>query len=97
MVLECVWFSPDWGDGPVPEIWQTRIANFDRIIEEDTQFATRIQTSVESDGFRGISLSYQERRIYHWHERLDQLLGQDEIDPCLRVEAVLDKFIDKYK
>jgi hypothetical protein len=36
MRVECHWFSPDWGDGPIPEVWHTRIANFDRILFEDT-------------------------------------------------------------
>lgn len=95
MLLECIWFSPDWGDGPAPEIWQTRIANFDRIIEEDTQFATRIQTSLETDGFKGISLSYQERRIYHWHEETDRRIGIGTIRPDLRVAPLLENYVVK--
>ena len=53
-------------------LWPTRIANFDRILDEDLQFAEQIQQSVESPGFRGMTLNYQERRIYHWHEELDR-------------------------
>ena len=92
MVLECIWFSPDWGDGPRPDVWDTRIDNFERIIEEDTQFAPQIQASVESDGFRGIPLSYQERRIYHWHEELDRRIGAKEVPAKAKVEPVLAPF-----
>ena len=92
-VLECVWFSPDWGDGPRPDGWEQRIANFDRILEEDTQFAPHIQNSVESDGFKGIPLSYQERRIYHWHEELDRCIGENKIAEDVRVEPILSPFI----
>lgn len=96
MYIEVCWFSPDWGDGPRPEIWETRISNFDRILEEDTQFADSIQKSVESGGFTGISLNYQERRIYHWHEELDRRIG-DAVPDHLRVAQVLGKFIEAVK
>ena len=58
----------------------TRIANFDRILDEDLQFAEQIQKSVESPGFRGMTLNYQERRIYHWHEELDRRIERAGID-----------------
>ncbi|MEM1103270.1 MAG: aromatic ring-hydroxylating dioxygenase subunit alpha [Pseudomonadota bacterium] len=93
MTLECVWFSPDWGDGPLPDIWEQRVGNFERIIEEDTQFAPQIQESVESDGFKGIPLSYQERRIYHWHEELDRRIG-DKAGEDVRVEPILSPFVE---
>lgn len=89
MVIECHWFSPDWGEGERHELWDTRIANFDRILEEDTQFAPQIQQSVESPGFKGIQLNYQERRIYHWHEELDRRIGIDRIPEHLRVQPML--------
>lgn len=97
MTLECVWFSPDWGPGPLPGVWNTRIANFERIIYEDTQFAPQIQESVESDGFKGIVLSYQERRIYHWHEELDRRIGIDDVPPEARVVPMLSPFIERPK
>ncbi len=95
MTLECVWFSPDWGPGPLPEVWKTRIANFERIIYEDTQFAPQIQESVESDGFKGIVLSYQERRIYHWHEELDRRIGAADVPAHARVTPILEPFIER--
>jgi phenylpropionate dioxygenase-like ring-hydroxylating dioxygenase large terminal subunit len=90
MRIECHWFAPDWGPGPPPEGWKVRIANFDRILDEDLQFAESIQQSLQSPGFRGIPLNYQERRIYHWHEELDRRIGIERIPPELRVQPRLE-------
>ncbi|MEM7432201.1 MAG: aromatic ring-hydroxylating dioxygenase subunit alpha [Pseudomonadota bacterium] len=95
MQVDCHWFAPDWGDGEQDPLWQTRIDNFERILYEDTQFAPQIQESVESPGFQGISLNYQERRIYHWHEELDRRIGSDAIPAEMRVEPRLDNFVDR--
>lgn len=92
MRIECAWFAPDWGGGPPPELWKTRIANFDRILEEDLQFAAQIQESVMSPGFKGMPLNYQERRIYHWHEELDRRLGIENVRPDLRVQQLLEPY-----
>ncbi|MBC6403632.1 MAG: Rieske 2Fe-2S domain-containing protein [Hyphomonadaceae bacterium] len=98
MLLECIWFSPDWGAGPLPDVWDTRVGNFERIIAEDTQFAPQIQQSVESDGFRGIHLSCQERRIYHWHEELDRRIGREGLPESAAVEQILGPFVtDPYE
>jgi hypothetical protein len=51
--------------------------------------AARIQKSVSSPGFSGTSLSYQEARIYHWHQSADRLIGIDSIPAALRVEQVI--------
>ena len=40
-------------------------------------------------------LSYQERRIYHWHEKLDHRIGRDRVAPGLRVEPRLAAFLDE--
>lgn len=94
MRIECIWFAPDWGDGPMHELWPTRIANFDRILDEDLQFAEQIQESVMSPGFRGIPLNYQERRIYHWHEELDRRIGIERVPAHLRVAPRLAPFVE---
>ena len=56
-----------------------------------------IQKSVESPGFRGMTLNYQERRIYHWHEELDRRILAAGIDlPAhLRVEPKLEQFYEE--
>jgi hypothetical protein len=96
MRIECHWFAPDWGGGPLNPLWDTRIANFDRILDEDLQFAEHIQKSVESPGFRGMTLNYQERRIYHWHEELDRRIAAAGIDlpEHLRVKPLLEPYYE---
>ena len=94
MRIECHWFAPDWGDGPLAELWQTRIRNFDRILDEDLQFGPQIQESLMSPGFKGIPLNYQERRIYHWHEELDRRIGIERVPPHLRVAPVLEPYYE---
>lgn len=94
MRIECHWFAPDWGGGSAPELWKTRIANFDRILDEDLQFAAQIQESIMSRGFRGIPLNYQERRIYHWHEELDRRIGCERVPEALRIAPLLERYYE---
>ncbi|WP_321390334.1 aromatic ring-hydroxylating dioxygenase subunit alpha [Emcibacter sp.] len=91
MVIEVHWFAPDGAQGH--ERWPARIANFEKILEEDTQFAPNIQKSLESPGFTGMNLSYQERRIYQWQEELDRRIGVENIPEHLRVRPMLSDFI----
>ncbi len=93
-LMEVMWFAPSWGEGTRPALWDTRIANFDRIVDEDVAFVAPIQASVRSPGFRGVPLSYQERRIYHWHEAVDRRIGVERIPPHLRIKPVLERWID---
>lgn len=91
MVVDVHWFAPEGAEGH--ELWPTRMSNFERILEEDTQFAPRIQESVETAGFSGMYVSYQERRIYHWHEELDRRIGTANVPEHLRVRPVLDRWL----
>lgn len=92
--LEVLWFAPDPGTENRDPLWDTRIANFDRIVEEDIQFAEPMQKSIESPGFQSVPLSYQERRIYHWNEEVDRRIGEENIDPTLRIAQTLGAFIE---
>lgn len=94
MRIECHWFGPRVDKEDLSPLWKTRIDNFERILFEDTQFAPQIQESVESPGFRGIPLNYQERRIYHWHEELDRRIGLNRVPPHLCVEPLLENWIE---
>ena len=38
-------------------------------------------------------LSYQERRIYHWHEELDRRIGAENVREALRVPRLLDRWL----
>ena len=76
-------------------LWETRIANFDRIVDEDIAFVEPIQESITSPGFRGVPLNYQERRIYHWHAELDLRIGMERVPEHLRVPPVLDDWVER--
>jgi len=93
MLIDSHWFAPEGAVGH--ENWPTRIDNWGRILEEDTQFAPAIQKSMESGGFEGMVLSYQERRIYYWHEELDRRIGRENIPEHLRVPPMLDDWVEK--
>lgn len=94
MRIECHWFSPPYGPEGRSPLWDKRIANFERILDEDLQFAPQIQESLESPGFKGMTLCYQERRIYHYHEELDRKIGLNRIPAKLRVEPKLEHWVD---
>ncbi len=89
--LETWTTAPDWGDGPGPDLWtQNNGEKLSDVLLEDTEFGAWIQKSVESWGFKGVPLSYQEARIYHWNQAADQMIGIDNIPPELRVAQVID-------
>ena len=88
--LECWTIAPDWGDGEGPDYWT--VNNGERLCDillEDTEFGTQIQRSMESPGFKGVPLSYQEARIYHWNQNADQMIGLDRIPAELAVRQVI--------
>ena len=94
-ILDVAWFAPDWGGGTRAPLWEKRISNFDRIMDEDISFVAPIQESITSPGFRGVPLNYQERRIYHWHEELDRRIGVARVPEHLRVTPMLGKWVEK--
>ena len=74
--LTNIWTTPDGGE-------------LGAVLQEDTQFGLAIQKSMESAGFKGVPLSYQEARIYHWNQWADRVIGVDNIPAELRVEQVI--------
>jgi len=46
---------------------------------------------MESPGFKGVPLSYQEARIYHWNQHADRMIGLDSIPSELAVEQVISE------
>ena len=88
--LETWTLAPDWGDKPKPDMWTDNGgASLKKVLLEDTGMGSMIQKSVSSPGFAGVSLSYQEARIYHWHQMADRLIGIDNIPAALRVAQVI--------
>jgi hypothetical protein len=94
MQVDCHWFSPGWGAGERHELWDARIRNFERILKEDLEIAPYLQMSVASRAFGGGRLSFQERRIYHWHEELDRRIGRGDISNSLSVTPRMEEFIE---
>lgn len=88
--LETWTLAPDWGDKPRPDMWTDNDGqSLKKVLLEDTEIAEGIQKSIDSKGFKGVPLSYQEARIYHWHQSADQLMGVANIPQGLRVAPVI--------
>jgi phenylpropionate dioxygenase-like ring-hydroxylating dioxygenase large terminal subunit len=88
--LETWTMAPDWGEGDGPDLWtENRGESLCQVLLEDTQFGEKIQASMESAGFKGVPLSYQEARIYHWNQAADRMIGIDNIPEELRVRQVI--------
>ena len=100
--LELVTMALDWSDGdadaPAPDLWTVpdpddpndpEKRQMSPIILEDTQFGEAIQKAMQSAAFRSIPLSYQEARIYKFHQSCDAMIGIDAVPEELRVEPVI--------
>lgn len=88
--LETWTFAPDWGDKEKPDMWTENDGErLRQVLVEDMEFGEWIQKSVQSFGFKGVPLSYQEARIYHWHQSADRMIGRENIPPELRVAPVI--------
>jgi phenylpropionate dioxygenase-like ring-hydroxylating dioxygenase large terminal subunit len=88
--METWTMAPAWKEGMKPNLWTEKDgAELCQVLLEDTQFGEKIQRSMESNGFRGVPLSYQEARIYHWNQAADRMIGIENVPPELRVEQVI--------
>jgi phenylpropionate dioxygenase-like ring-hydroxylating dioxygenase large terminal subunit len=88
--METWTMAPQWKEGRRPDLWtESDGEQLCAVLREDTQFGEKIQKSMESYGFEGVPLSYQEARIYHWNQAADRMIGIDNIPPELRVEQVI--------
>lgn len=88
--LELITMALDWGDGPAPNLWTVDGGKqMSQVILEDTQFGEAIQKSMESDGFKSVPLSYQEARIYSFHQSCDKMIGLENVPADLAVDQVI--------
>jgi phenylpropionate dioxygenase-like ring-hydroxylating dioxygenase large terminal subunit len=88
--METWTMAPPWKEGLRPSFWAENDGKeLSAVLKEDTQFGEKIQKSMESYGFEGVPLSYQEARIYHWNQAADLMIGIDNIPSELRVEQVI--------
>jgi len=93
--MEVLWFGPCWEGDELPAFWKQFIPIFDVVLREDTENLAWIQTSLDSAGFRGVPLGYQERRIYHFHEQVDRAIGPERIPEVLRVESCVGPYVER--
>jgi phenylpropionate dioxygenase-like ring-hydroxylating dioxygenase large terminal subunit len=84
----------DPADG-LPPHWERRMENFDRIMGEDFENMAPMQRSLESPALTGIPINYQERRIWHFNEQVDRMIGIERIPPSLRVEQLLGSYVER--
>jgi nitrite reductase/ring-hydroxylating ferredoxin subunit len=70
------------------------IAATEAVLWEDLAVLPGMQASIDAGALAGLTLSYQERRIYHLHEQIDRAIGAERLDPELRVPAVLGPFVE---
>jgi phenylpropionate dioxygenase-like ring-hydroxylating dioxygenase large terminal subunit len=79
----------------LPAHWQQRMDRFDQIMSEDFENMAPMQRSLESPAMRGMPINYQERRIWHFHEQLDRMIGIERIPAELRVEQLLSRYVER--
>jgi phenylpropionate dioxygenase-like ring-hydroxylating dioxygenase large terminal subunit len=98
--LDWIYYAPppagrsDFSGADLPEHWQLRRKSYDQIMAEDEMNMAPIQTSMESPALTGMPINYQERRIWHLHEQLDRMIGEENIPPEMRVEQVLAPYVE---
>jgi nitrite reductase/ring-hydroxylating ferredoxin subunit len=92
--LERIWLGPTSGVRPLlHDTWQRRLDAFEVVMEEDTKNLEPIQRSIEAAAHGGIPLNYQERRIWHFHATIDQMIGAG-VPEALRVRDLLTAWVE---
>ncbi|MGI9577122.1 MAG: RHO alpha subunit C-terminal catalytic domain-containing protein, partial [Microthrixaceae bacterium] len=76
------------------EEWATRLAGFAQIIDEDVENMDPMNRAMNSPLYTGVPISYQERRIWHMNEVIDQTIGVERIPEALRVAQLLGDRIE---
>ena len=79
----------------VPPHWQARLDRFDLVMDEDIHNMAPMQRSLASPAMRGIPINYQERRIWHFNEEVDRLIGAERIPSHLRVPPLLADYVER--
>ena len=93
--LDWIYYAPkDW-DGEIPERWTKRADIYDQIMDEDMRNMAPMQKSIESPALKGIHINYQERRIWHLHEQIDRMIGEEKMPTGLGVPLLLEPYIER--
>jgi len=87
--VDVVHFGLDWGEGAPPAQWESHLAFWEVVMDEDLQFLESQQRAIVSPGYRGYNLSWMERRLYYAHESIDRTIGIEHIPEDLRVPRLL--------
>lgn len=94
-IVETWTMAPDWRatSEEGPDMWtENQGERPNRILREDIEMSEAIQAVLDAAPTdRGIPLSYQEARIYHWHQSADATIGSEQIPEQLRVPDVLSQ------
>lgn len=91
-IVETWTMAPDWcSTGRAgPDMWTEESGKRPSLVlREDIEMSEAIQAALRSTSGRGISLSYQEARIYYWHQSIDAAIGRESIPKEMLVCPVL--------
>ncbi|MET0910585.1 MAG: SRPBCC family protein, partial [Ilumatobacteraceae bacterium] len=83
-------FDPD----ELPEPWQQRRRVYNQIMAEDEMNMAPMHSSMNSPALTGLTINYQERRIWHLHEEIDRVIGRERIPAELRLEPLLAPYLE---
>jgi nitrite reductase/ring-hydroxylating ferredoxin subunit len=92
--FEWTQLAPNWSGDEKPDYWNEQEVSFDSIMDEDFQNLEPMQRSHDSGVFESMPLNYQERRIYYYHQVIDDWIGRDNLPENIQVPNVLDPFIE---
>ena len=92
--FEWTQLAPKWSGEEKPDYWNEQEISFDSIMDEDFQNLEPMQRSHDSGVFESMPLNYQERRIYYYHQVIDDWIGRENLPQNIQVPNVLDPFIE---
>ena len=92
--FEWTQLAPKWPGDEKPDYWNEQETSFDSIMDEDFQNLEPMQRSHDAGVFESMPLNYQERRIYYYHQVIDDWIGRDNLPENIQVPNVLDPFIE---
>jgi phenylpropionate dioxygenase-like ring-hydroxylating dioxygenase large terminal subunit len=92
--LEISWLAGDWGGGEVPKHWRDAVTVFDMVVQEDLENLRLVQRSLASPAMEGMKVNYQERRIYHFEQQIDEAMGRDRVPAEMRLEPLTQPHIE---
>jgi nitrite reductase/ring-hydroxylating ferredoxin subunit len=82
-------------NGPDADLLSMLVEANWNVLLEDLGNLAPMQRSMRTGGIGALTLSYQERRIYHQHEEIDRRIGAERVPPDLRVDPTLGPFVEQ--